>query len=180
MAVSAAPGAELNKLKSERLDAGASHFRGEFGVIHQRLAAGGEIAVAHLANEVERRAQRRKQRRRGSVSRFSLGRRLALFAEIEVVARILRRFHPLPRALADGAIRQARRNHQRLLRSADDDVNSPSVHVEVRGAEAGDGVHDQKRVATVLADEFRNSFYVVTRAGRAFGSPARTRRESPA
>ena len=75
-------------------------------------------------------------------------------------------FHALPGALAHAEIGEAGRNHHRLLRAADEDVDAPAVHVEVGGAEAGDGVHDQQRVGAL--QQRGHALHVVTRAGRGF------------
>ena len=159
MAVSAAAGADRRKqLQPQRLRPGAGHLRRQFGVVDQGFASGRQIALPHLPDEIERRSQRGKQRSRRRVGRFSLGGSLALFAEVEVVARRLGRLHALPGALAHRAISQPRRNHQRFLRSADDDVDAPAIHIEVGGAQAGDGVHHQQGVVALGADQFRNPF----------------------
>jgi hypothetical protein len=51
---------------------------------------------------------------------------LALFAEVEVVARILAGLHGGPGAVADGEIGQAGRDHDGFLRAADEDVDAPA------------------------------------------------------
>src|SRR5215469_16041580 len=132
-------------------------------------APGDEIAVAHLADEIKRRAERREQRGGGSVGRLALRRRLPLLAEIEVIARILGRFHTLPCTLAHGAVCQPGGNHQRLLRPTDDHVNPPTVDVEMGGAETSDRVDDEQRVVAILAHQLRDSLDVVARAGRTLG-----------
>src|SRR5216683_590905 len=59
-----------------------------------------------------------------------------------------------PKTLSRSALRQAWGNHQRLLRSPDDYVNSPSINVKMSRAQTSDGVNDQKRIA-VFADQLR-------------------------
>src|SRR5579883_1659506 len=129
-------------------------------------AAAGEIAVAQLANVVESGAEGGKQRGGGSISRLALGGRFALFAQVKVIARGPRGFHALPGALAHRAVGQAGGNHERFLRSADDEVHSPAIDVEVRGAESGDGVDHEQSVVSGCANEFRDSFHVVAGASR--------------
>ena len=71
--------------------------------------------------------------------------------------------------LRDGEIGEAGRDHDGLLRSADEDVDAPGVHVEVRGAEAGDGVDDEQRVVAGVAQDLRDAGGAVADASRGLG-----------
>src|SRR5207248_8685186 len=81
-----------------------------------------------------------------SVGGLAFGSRLPLLAQVEVVARILRRLHALPRSIAHGAIRQSGRNHDRFLRAANDDIDAPAIHVEVRRAQSRNGIDDKQGI----------------------------------
>ncbi len=67
----------------------------------------------------------------------------------------------------DCAIGEAGRNHQRLLRAADDDVNSPAVHVEMGCTQTGDSVDHQQSVWGLM-HELRDGLDVVAHAGGTF------------
>src|SRR5215472_4230229 len=152
--------------QSQGLRSGSRHRRRQLRIVDQRLASRPQISLAHLAHEIERGTERGKQRGRGSVRRLSLGRRLAFLAKIEIVPRRPRRLHPLPRPVAEGAIRQPRRNHQRFLRSPDDHVNPPAIHIEVRRAQSGDGVDHEQRLLAGRAHQLRDPLHIMTRPGR--------------
>ena len=126
--------------------AGARGLGVHLRVVDQRDAAFLEIATRLAGNVIERRAETGDQRHRRRVGALALDRVLALLAQIEVVARILDCLHRRPRLLAHAQVREAGRNHHRLLRAADEHVDAPAIHVEVRGAEAGDAVDNQQRV----------------------------------
>ena len=119
-------------------------------VVDQRDAALFEIAARLPGNVIERRAESGHQRHRRRVRALALHGVLALLAQVEVVARIFCGLHRRPRLLAHAQIREARRNHDCLLRPADQHVDPPAVHVEVRRAEAGDAIHDKQRVGRHL------------------------------
>ena len=48
-------------------------------------------------------------------------------------------------------------------------IDTPGIHVDVGGAQAGDGVHHQHRVLAALLQYFRNARNVVAHAGRGLG-----------
>jgi hypothetical protein len=75
----------------------------------------------------------------------------------------------VPGALADGEIAEAGRDHDGLLRSADEDVDAELVHVDVCGAEAGDGVDDEQGFGVGLLKELGDCAEAVARAGGGFG-----------
>src|SRR6266700_671935 len=110
------------------------------------ILAGDGIAVAHLANELECCAQSSKQRSRRGICRFSFCRSFPFFAQVEGIPGRLRALHSPPRPLTDRAICQARWNHERLLRAADDYVNCPAIHIKLSRAETGDGIDHQECV----------------------------------
>ena len=120
------------------------------------------------ANVIQRSSEAADQRHRRGERRLALDLRLALLAQVEVEARLASSvFHALPGALAHAEVGQAGRNHDGLLRAADEDVDAPAVHVEVGGAEAGDAVHDEQRVGAF--QQRGHALHVMTRAGRGFG-----------
>ena len=51
------------------------------------------------------------------------------------------------------------------MRTADDDVDAPAVHIEVGRAQPGDGIHHQQRFVALGADQFRNPLHIMPRAG---------------
>ena len=155
------------QLQAEGLNPGANHGRGCFRVVDESFASIGKIAVAAAADVVERRSQSTDQRDGRSKCRFALGLRLALLAQIEVEARLLGRLHALPGALAHAEIGESGRNHDRFLRAADEDIDAPIVHLEMSGAEAGDGVDDKQRVGAF--EQGGDGLHVVTRAGGSLG-----------
>jgi hypothetical protein len=55
------------------------------------------------------------------------------------------------------------------LRAADEDVDAPGVHVEVGGAEAGDGVDDEEGLGVFGFEEPGDAFDVVADAGGGLG-----------
>ena len=108
------------------------------------LRPSAEISVGLTGDVVERCSECGDEGYGGGVGGLAVLRVLALLAEIEVVARVVAGLHAVPCAVADGEVAEAGRNHDGLLRAADEDVDAPGVHVEVRGAEAGDGVDDEE------------------------------------
>ena len=68
--------------------------------------------------------------------------------------------------MADGQVGKARRNHQRLLRAADDDVNAIAVHVKGGGTKSGDGVNDQQGTGSLQQAGERGD--IVAHAGGCF------------
>ena len=138
-------GSGRKEREAERHQAGARCCRIDLRVVDQRDAAFFEIAAGLAGDVVERRAKAGNERDRGSVGAFALDGVLALLAQVEVIARVLGLLHRRPGAFADAEIGEARRNHDRFLRAADEDVDAPAVDVEMRGAEAGDAVDDQER-----------------------------------
>jgi hypothetical protein len=58
------------------------------------------------------------------------------------------------------------RNHERLLRPAYDDIESPFGDVQGHGADAGDGVHNKNCVG--LLDCLAHRLYIVLGTGRGF------------
>ncbi len=131
-------------------DGGAGHGGDGFGVIDELAAAFGDVAGgvfggAGLGGDpVERGAEGGDERDGGGVGGLAAARVLALLAEVEVVARVVAGFHAVPGLGAYGEVGQAGRDHDGFLRAADEAVDAPGVHVEVRGAEAGDGVDDEE------------------------------------
>jgi hypothetical protein len=98
------------------------------GDLLARSASSEEAALAaQLAHVAEGFPQPQHQGRRGRPGSFALLRRLALPAEIEVVARQAGGLHPLPGTLADAGERQPGRDHQGFLRPTDDDVQAPNL-----------------------------------------------------
>src|SRR5262249_24515856 len=133
-------GREEREAESDKAGAGCSG--GGDGVVDDCDAALLEIAAGLPGDVVECGTEPGDETDGGRVGALSLDGILALLAEIEVVARVSGLFHGGPGLLADAEISQAGRNHHRLLRSADEDVDAPAVHVEVGGAQAGDAVND--------------------------------------
>ena len=78
--------------------------------------------------------------------------RVAMRPQIEIEARHPSRFHRRPTARRGGDHGQARRGHPRLLRTGDDEVDAPVVHLERDGAEAGHAVDEDQGVGCLLAD----------------------------
>ena len=58
------------------------------------------------------------------------------------------------------------RQHEGLLRSADDEIQTPGIDVERHGADAGDGVDDKQRRRGL--HDFAHGANVVGRSGGAF------------
>ena len=85
----------------------------------------------------------------------SLAMVVALAGEVEVEARQLGLLGALPGALAERDERQARRQHERLLRAGDQHVDAPAVHRDVEDADGGDAVDDEQGVA--LPGQLRRS-----------------------
>ncbi len=74
----------------------------------------------------------------------------------------------MPGTLAHAEIGEAGRNHDGLLRSADEDVDTPCVDVEVSCAQAGDAVDHEEGVSS--AEQLRDRFNVVAHGGRSLCS----------
>ena len=91
----------------------------------------------------------------------------ALFAQVEVVARVQGNVHRIPGALAHRQVGQPGRDHDGFLRAADQDVDIP-VDLEVCGPEPGDRVDHQQGVAALLAKQLRHGRHAVAYAGRGF------------
>ena len=154
------------QLQPERLHSSARHGGTHFGVGDQGIAPAGKISISHLAHVIERGGESSEERSGGSGRSLCLGGGFSFFAQVEIKARGFCRLHALPSAFADCAVREAGRNHQRLLRAADDDVDAPGVDVETGGAEASDGIDDEQRIG-LRFDELRNRLDVVAHAGGA-------------
>ncbi len=165
-AVTAAACEAENSSSAKRRGSGPHAQGTQLGIGNQEVASLGEVAASLLLQVVERRTHGGDQRHRGRVGAFALGGRLALLAQIEVVARLSAGLHASPGALAGRQVGKARRNHQRLLRAADDDVNAIAVHVECGGAESGDGVDDEQRVGSL--HQLCQRRHIVAHAGGGF------------
>src|SRR6185437_14366358 len=151
------------QFQSECLDGSARHFRDDFGIVNQRIATGRDIASCSGCDVIECSPQSGDESDRRRVSRLACGSRLPLLAQVEVVTRILAGLHALPRSLAHRAIGETRRNHDRLLRSPNDYVNAPAIHVEVCGAKSRNGIYDKERVG--VFGERSDALNAVTRTG---------------
>ncbi len=68
-----------------------------------------------------------------------------------------------------GEVREAGRDHDGLLGAADEAVDAPLVHIEVGGAEAGDGVNDQEGFGARVLEELRDGGRAVANAGGGLG-----------
>src|ERR1700677_2934776 len=158
------------ELQAQGLHRGAGHGGAGFSVFHQLGTARRQIAVRLTSDIVEGRSQPRNQGHRRSVGGFPLSGVLSLFAQIEVVAGIERDLHQVPGTIADCQVGKAGRNHDRFLRSADKHIDAPRIHIDVRGAEASDGVHHQHRVLAALLQYVRDARNIVAHAGRGLGS----------
>ena len=158
------------QLEAQRDKTGAGCRRVQNGVVNERDAAFFEVAARLPGNVIQRRAQAGNQRHGRRVGAFALGRVLALLAQVKIVARIPGGIHRLPRPLAHAEVGQARRNHDRLLRAADEHVDAPAVDVKVRGAQAGDAVNHQQCVGRSLVAQPGNGLHVVVGGGRSLRS----------
>ncbi len=118
---------------------------------------------------VKRCAESGDERDGGGVGGLAVLGVLALLAEVEVVARVVGGLHAIPGAIADGEVAEAGRNHDGLLRAADEDIDTPGVHVEVRGAEAGDGVDDEEGFGVGVLEQLGDGRDAVADAGRGLG-----------
>src|SRR5262249_17437159 len=65
--------------------------------------------------------------------------------EIEIIMRQTCGFRQLPRLRTDRGERQTRRDHERLLRSTDYDIEIPSVNIERHRADARDRIDNEDR-----------------------------------
>ena len=101
---------------------------------------------------------------------FSFGGSLALGAKIKIKTGGRGTPHALPRALAHRAVGQSGRNHQCLLRSANNDVDSIAIHVECHGSQPGDGIDHEQGVVPLLPDGAGDGGHVVARPGGALRS----------
>ena len=101
----------------------------------------------------------------GRERRVALALGLGRLAPVEVVAaaRDAPRRSPAPSARPTRTPRPGR-DHQRLLRAGDDDVDAPLVLLELGRAEAGDGVDGEQRA--VLVDDLGDRLDVVDDARR--------------
>src|SRR6185437_1133655 len=99
-------------------------------------------------------------------ARFAVGGALALLLQIEIEPRKLGLRFACPGFLARRQEREARRNHEGFLRTADHDVEAPAVDVERHRAEPRDRIDDEDSVG--LLDEAGHRLHVVLRAGGGF------------
>ena len=95
-------------------------------------------------------------------------RRSSFLLEIEVVVRQGGGFAELPRFRADRHERQAGRDHEGLLRTADHNVESPAIDVERHRADSGDCIHDEDRIG--VFDQSADGLDIMLGAGRGLGS----------
>src|ERR1017187_7129270 len=85
----------------------------------------------------------------------------ASMSRSEVVARIVGRFHAVPRALADRQVAEAGRNHERLLRSANQDIDTPRIHVQWGRADAGDGIDHKQSLGLLVLQQLAYGLHIV-------------------
>ena len=154
--------------EAQRYQARARGCRVYLRVVDERNAAFFQIASSLPGNVVERRAQACHQRDRWRVRALAFDCILPFLAQVKVVARILAGFHCRPRLVADAQIREARRNHDCLLRAANEDVDAPAINVEVRGAEPGDAIDDEQRGAVGLFQQLCDRLNIVAYGRRGF------------
>ena len=175
-AVAAAAGqVGREELHAQGGDGGAGHLGDGLCVLDELLASCDEVSGGVLrrgglvGDVVQRRAEcgdERDGRGVGALAELGV---LALLAQIEVVARIVAGLHAVPGALADGEVAEAGRDHDCLLRAADEDVDAELVHVDVGGAEAGDGVDDEEGFGVGFLEQLGDGAEAVARAGGGLG-----------
>ena len=163
------------QLEAERDHGGTGHGGNGFGVIDQLFAAFDDVACGIVGSTglggdpIERGAECGDERDGGRVGGLAGAGVFALLAEIEIVARIVGGFHAIPGAGTHGEVGQTRRNHDGLLRAANEDVDAPGVHIEVRGAEAGNGVDDEQGFGARVLEQLGDTRGAVADAGGGFG-----------
>ena len=134
-----------------------------------RFPAGLSGVAACCGDPVERGTERGDEGDGGGVGGLAGFGVFALFAEVEVVARVVGGFHAIPGALGDGEVGEAGGDHDGFLRAADENVDAPGVHVEVGGAEAGDGVDDEQGLGTDIFEQLGDAGGAVADAGGGLG-----------
>jgi len=162
-------GGRCEKGEAERDQASAGHGGATLRVFDQCDAAFGEVSVGLAGDVVEGCAEASDEGYRWGIRAFAELGGFALLAEIEVVARVFAGFHGGPGAVADGEIGEAGWDHDGFLRTADEDVNTPGVYVEVGGAEAGDAVDDQQGFGIGGFERRGDGLDVVAGGGGGFG-----------
>ena len=122
------------------------------------------VARSHGVVTRDRNVEREEDGERRRPRRLAKRRELARLAEIEVEGRRGRALHAFPAPRADGDHGRARRYGERLLRSRDDDIEVPRIHLEGGGAEAADRVDDHR--GRMAADRGGEGGHIVLDARR--------------
>ncbi len=97
--------------------------------------------------------------------RLILGLVLALFLKVKIKRCVLGFLRKRPSLVADAHKCHARRKHQRLLRTGNDNVQAPCIRLDIEYTQCGNRIDDQYCIL-VPFDNLAQCFHVMRHSGR--------------